>query len=81
MLVLLPCEQRPFDLPGRVWSYLSVYLFHGEIKHIDLDAVKSFEVMNYKRMYTQRRDFESHSTWTANVKFKLSESQIRKKNR
>ena len=62
VLVLLPCEQRPFDLPSRVWSYLSVYLFQGEIKHIDLDTFKSFEVMNYKRMYTQRRDFESHST-------------------
>ena len=69
-------------MPEECWSCLSVYLFQGVIKHIDLlDTVKSFEVMNYKRMYTQRRDFESHSTWTAKVKFKLSKSQIRKKKR
>ena len=63
-------------MPEECWSCLSVYLFQGEIKHIDLDIW--LKVMNYKRMYTQRRDFESHSTWTANVKFKRSKSQIRK---
>ena len=50
--------------------------FQGEINYIDLGTVKSFEVMNYKRMYTQRRDFESHSPGAANVKFKCQNLRL-----
>lgn len=31
-------------MPEECWSCLSVYLFQGEIKHIDLDMVKSYEL-------------------------------------
>ena len=31
-------------MPEECWYCLSVYLFQGEIKHIDLDMVKSYEL-------------------------------------
>lgn len=31
-------------MPEECWSCLSVYLFQGEIKHIDLDMVNSYEL-------------------------------------